>query len=479
MSYEKPDSLSIVVIGASGDLARKKIYPALFSLFCQGFLPESTNIYGFARSQLEIAEFRERILSNLTCRYTPEHNCAEMQARFLERCEYISGNYGEVQSYLDLYEQMYQRENSRSANRIYYFAIPPSVFMPTAQALADTGLINKERGESWSRVVLEKPFGHDRESADELSAGIARLVDELDVYRIDHYLGKEAIQNLMALRFANLVFEPVWNSRYIDHICIDWKEQVGLAGRAGYFDDYGIIRDVVQNHLLQILSLIAMERPQSLAPHDVRDEKLKVLQRIHPPALENICIGQYQGDDDGHVGYLEEEGVPPDSITPTYAAVVLRVDNDRWRGVPFILTAGKALDDSSTEVRIHFKEQSENIFRDSSPTLEPNMLTIRVQPDEALFLNFNTKKPGLGSEIIGSSFDFVYQSNFDMTLPEAYERLLLDVIRGDKSLFIRADELAAAWDIFTPVLHRMERERIAPKAYRYGSARPHILENIL
>lgn len=479
MTEEECDSLSIVVVGASGDLARRKIYPALFSLFCQDLLPCNTNIYGFARSQLSRAEFHDRILAQLTCRYTPEHNCAEMQARFLDRCDYVSGSYGDPSSYLDLYETMYLREQSRDANRIYYFAIPPSVFMDTAKALADTGLINKGRGESWSRVVIEKPFGKDRASADKLGEDIGRIVDELDVYRIDHYLGKEAIQNLMALRFANMVFDPVWNRQYIDRVCIDWKEQIGLEGRAGYFDEYGIIRDVVQNHLLQILSLIAMERPGSLDPSAVRDEKVRVLRSIAPPGLENICLGQYAGDGETHRSYTEEDGVPPDSITPTYAAVVLRIDNERWRGVPFIVTAGKALDASSTEVRIHFKRMEQNIFAANTPALEENVLTIRVQPDEALFLNFNAKEPGMSSRIIASSFDFFYRSSFETTLPEAYERLLLDVIRGDKTLFIRSDELAAAWDIFTPPLHEMEARRVAPKPYRYGSPRPHILDNIL
>ncbi len=473
------NDLSIVVIGASGDLARRKIFPALFSLFCQDLLPPDTRIYGFARTAMSCDDFRLAITENLTCRYTPESNCAQMQQSFLERCHYVSGQYGDVQSYLSLYEQMYTQEQSRTANRIYYFAIPPSVFMKTANALADTNLINKDRGESWSRVVIEKPFGRDRASADELTRGIGRIVDELDVYRIDHYLGKEAIQNLMALRFANIIFEPIWNAEYIDRVCIDWKEDIGVEGRGGYFDNYGIIRDVIQNHLLQILSLIAMEPPASLDSTDIRDEKQRVLRSIPAAEMENICLGQYVADGKGNPGYLEDELVPDDSITPTYAAVVLRVENDRWRGVPFIVSAGKALDESSTEVRIHFKNTPDNIFARHTPKLEHNKLTIRVQPDEALYLSFNAKRPGMSSSIINTSLDFVYNSNFAETLPDAYERLLLDVIRGDKSHFIRADELAAAWDIFTPALQKMEAERIAPKDYPFGSGRPHILEEIL
>lgn len=474
------DNLSIVVVGASGNLAKTKIYPALFSLYCQGFLSANTNIFGFARSKFSTPDFRQAIEENLTCRYTPQQDCAEKQKQFLHKCHYVAGQYDSRDSFLKLYEEMRQTEASPAAtNRIYYLAIPPSVFLNTIEALGDTGLIQRDNQNPWSRVVIEKPFGKDRASADELTAGISQVIDERDIYRIDHYLGKEAIQNLMALRFANLIFEPVWNRKYIDRVCIDWKETIGVEDRAGYFEDYGIVRDVIQNHLLQILSLIAMEEPQSLHPHDVRDEKVKVLKQIPPPSLDNICLGQYTADERGHPGYLEEHGVPADSNTPTYAAVVLRVANERWQDVPFIVTAGKGLNADSTEVRIHFKDMENNIFKEKTPALRHNQFTIRVQPDEALFLNFNAKRPGLSSSIVDSNLNFVYGSTFKEVLPDAYERLLLDVIRGDKTLFIRSDELAAAWDVFTPVLHSINDQHIKPKKYMFGSDRPHILQDIL
>jgi len=473
------DPLSIVVVGASGDLARTKIYPALLALYCGGLLPEQTTIFGFARSQFSNAEFRDAIAEDLECRCGDEKNLGKIKNRFLEKCFYHSGQYDSRDAFLELYAQMREHEAHSNPNRIYYLAIPPSVFLDTIRSIGDAGLIQCGTESPWSRVVIEKPFGKDRESADKLTQGIDQIIHERDVYRIDHYLGKEAIQNLMALRFANLVFEPVWNRKYIDRVCIDWKENKGVKDRAGYFDDYGIVRDVVQNHLLQIMSLIAMDAPASLNPHDVRNEKLRVLKSIPPPSIEHLCLGQYTADDKGNSGYLDEKGVQSDNLTPTYAAVVLKIDNERWRDVPFIVTAGKGLDNSNTEVRIHFKEMENNIFHKHTPELRHNQLTIRVQPDEALHLNFNAKRPGLSSEIIDSTLDFIYKSSFSEPLPDAYERLLLDVIRGDKTLFIRSDELAAAWDIFTPLLHTADEQKIQPKKYKFGSDRPHILQNIL
>ncbi len=464
--------LSIVVIGASGDLARGKIYPALFSLYAQGLLPPDTNIFGFSRTKFSASEFRTAVESKLTCRYTPEKNCGEKQLAFLSHCHYHSGQYDSATSFLDLYQQMRKLESVEDTNRLYYLSIPPSVFLEVTRALGDADLIACSPPESWSRIVIEKPFGRDSQTATELTDGIDKVVCESDVYRIDHYLGKEAIQNLMALRFANLIFSSIWNNNCIDHVCIDWKERIGVKNRAGYFNDYGIIRDVVQNHLLQILALIAMELPASYDSHDIRNEKVKVLKCIAPPELKDVRLGQYIGNDSGHPGYRDENGVPNDSKTPTYAAVKLQVANERWRGVPFLITAGKGLDDSSTEVRIHFKDLPDNIFRDTSPDLPHNQLTIRVQPDDAIYLNFNTKKPGLSSGIIGASLDFVYKSAFNDVVPEAYERLLLDVIRGDKTHFIRADELAAAWEIFTPVLHTIDRAHIEPEKYKFGAESP-------
>jgi len=358
---------------------------------------------------------------------------------------------------------------------LFYLAIPPSVFRDTAKAIGDAGMVVCERGPLWSRVVIEKPFGKDRASSDFLTRELGQVFTEEQTYRIDHYLGKEVIQNLMVLRFTNLIFEPLWNRNFIEKVCIDWKEDIGTEGRTGYFDDYGIIRDVIQNHLLQILALIAMDKPASTGASDVRNEKVKVLKHIQALKINNLYTGQYAaGELHGkkHVAYREEESVPNDSRTPTYAAAVLRVDNERWRDVPFIVTAGKGLNERVSEVRIHFKDLPDNIFCDEKGCVPGNELVIRIQPDETIYLKIMFKKPGLDFRMVESRLDLQYKSAFSSQIPDAYECLLLDVIQGDKSLFIRSDELKAAWDIFTPVLHEMDRESVVPSPYPFGSDRP-------
>ena len=474
--------LSIIVVGASGDLARKKIFPALFALYSQDLLPDDFNIFGFSRTHFTDAEFREKVAEKLTCRYTPEHSCADKMEKFLSHCFYAAGSYDSRDSFLDLYEVMRKSESSTTCNRMFYLAIPPSLFDDVARSIAGAGLVACNSGEPWSRVVIEKPFGRDRESSDALNKEMDKVFSEDQTYRIDHYLGKEVVQNLMVLRFANLVFEPIWNRDHIDKVCIDWKEDIGIDERASYFDEYGIIRDVVQNHLLQILSLVAMERPLTADADHIRDEKVKVLKCIKPLALSHVKIGQYvTGEHNGstHPGYLEEKGVPSDSTTPTFAASSIMIDNERWQGVPFIVTAGKGLDDRVSEVRIHFKSIATNIFCGDDSCLPTNQLSIRIQPDEAIYLKIVNKEPGLNKGPIECDLDLKYQSEFQTEIPDAYECLLLDVIEGDKSLFIRADELAAAWDIFTPVLHELEASALKPDNYTFGSTRPFIAKDIL
>jgi len=467
--------LSIVVVGASGDLARRKIFPALFALYCQGHLPRDFNIFGFARSTYTNDEFRNRVREKLTCRYVPGESCEDRMTEFLARCFYAGGRYASGNSFLDLFQVMQKTENTRETNRFFYLAIPPSIFMDVARAIGDAGLVSCGTKTPWSRVVIEKPFGRDRKSSDTLTAALANVFTEEQTYRIDHYLGKEAIQNLMVLRFANLIFDPIWNRDYIDRVCINWKEDIGVEGRGGYFDQYGIVRDVVQNHLLQILALVAMDRPASAGARHVRDEKIKVLQSIAPLTPDNILIGQYGPGKHGsgnHPGYTEDESVPPDSLTPTYAAAVLHVNNDRWRNVPFIVRAGKALDSRLNEVRVHFREAPGNIFAEAPGENLPNEFVVRIQPDEALYLGITNKKPGLAPALAHEELNLRYKAAFDNPIPDAYECLLLDVMDGDKSLFIRSDELAAAWDIFTPVLHEIEERRIAPETYPFGSREP-------
>jgi len=479
----KTDKLSIVVVGASGDLATTKIFPALFALFCQGFLPAGFRIFGFSRTTMSHDDFRTRITEHLTCRYVPDHSCSDRMSEFLASCFYLAGDYSSRESFLDLYELMREKETSPLSNRIFYMAIPPSVFLDTAHAMAGAGLVICEPGQaSWSRVVIEKPFGRDRDSSDMLTREMAKVFSEDQTFRIDHYLGKEVIQNLMVLRFANLIFEPVWNRSFIEKVHIDWKEDNGVGTRGRYFDEFGIIRDVVQNHLLQILALVAMEKPESMTANHIRNGKVKVLKSIVPVQFKDMVTGQYQETERNGTrqpGYAGEKFVPADSVTPTFAAATLEVHNDRWRGVPFVITAGKGLDSRATEVRIKFRQLPSNIFCVSPKCLPANDLIIRIQPDESIMLNIVNKEPGLNLSLVETSLNLRYQSAFSAKIPEAYECLLLDVIEGDRSLFIRSDELAAAWDVFTPVLREMESKHIKPEPYAFGSAGPAAAERFL
>lgn len=478
----KPDRLSIVVVGASGDLARKKIFPALFSLYCQGFLPERCQIFGFARSALTDAEFRQKITEHLTCRYAPGESCADRMDEFLDKCRYVAGSYGSRDSLLNLYQQMAEAEGGQPTNRFYYLAIPPSIFLDVAHALGDAGLVSCGGDHPWSRVVIEKPFGRDRQSSDELTHAMARVFVEDQTYRIDHYLGKEVIQNLLILRFANLIFEPLWNRRFIDRVEVLWKEDLGLEGRGGYFDQSGIIRDVMQNHLLQILALVAMEPPARLNSAAIATEKVKVLRCMPPPKASEIVLGQYGESTSGgrqYPAYTDDPSVPNDSITPTFAAAKLEIHNDRWEGVPFFIRAGKGLDARMTEIHIHFRDLPGDMFCDCDGCPEANQLVIRVQPDEAIYLSLVNKVPGMNMKLASRNLDLQYKEAFSELIPDAYESLLLDVIEGDQSLFIRHDELQAAWDVFTPVLHEIEQQHIVPEPYQFGSRGPAAADRLM
>jgi glucose-6-phosphate 1-dehydrogenase len=468
-------ALSVVVIGASGDLARKKIFPALFALFCQGFLPEDFRIFGFSRSQMDDAVFRERIVEHLTCRYAPGESCQEQMSAFLERCFYVPGHYDSRDAFLDLYQVMQREEEGTPTNRIFYLAIPPSIFLDVAKAIGGAGLVQCGISDPWSRVVIEKPFGRDRASSDTLVQEMGKVFREAQTFRIDHYLGKEVIQNLMVLRFANLVFEPIWNRQYIRSVQISWKEDLSVEGRGGYFNDYGIIRDVMQNHLLQIMSIVAMEPCTKLDAGHICNEKVKVVRQIPTLSLDDLVVGQYTAADwkgKHYAGYLEDEMVPGDSITPTFSAAALTIDNDRWQGVPFLIRAGKGLECRNTEIRIQFRHVNKSMYDALGSDHSPNELVIRVQPDESIMLTIANKVPGMGMKLQRTQLDLRYREAFEELIPDAYESLLLDVIRGDKSLFIRKDELAAAWNIFTPALHQLEADGIAPEPYAFGSRGP-------
>ncbi len=474
-SLKSQEPLSIIVAGASGDLAIKKIFPSLLTLYCQGRLPEHFHIVGFARTAMSSEAFREKISGpQMSCRYGPCEKCPQRQAEFLKRVSYVSAPYDSSEG-MNRIDELLRNETGMGGteNRVFYLSVPPFLFLDVVRAIAGSRLSHRENG-GWNRVVVEKPFGSDRTSSDELTQGLASFFPEDDTYRIDHYLGKEVIQNLMVLRFANLIFDPIWNRSHIEHVAISWTEDLGIEGRAGYFDQYGIIRDVMQNHLLQILALIAMEPPIAIGSKHVRDEKVKVLECIPPLSLDNLVVGQYTAGNlrgTAYEGYLQESGVPADSITPTYAAAVLHVRNRRWDGVPFLLRAGKGLMDRMTEIRIRFRAVPGNIFSGAGP-LPPNELKIRVQPDAGIAFRIVNKVPGIGIALGESDLDLNYASAFKDKIPDAYECLLLDVIEGDRALFIRHDELEAAWDVFTPVLHALDTQQIRPRAYPFGGRGP-------
>jgi glucose-6-phosphate 1-dehydrogenase len=472
---KKPEAASvlhIIVVGASGDLAVKKIYPSLFHLYYHGLLPEKFLIVGFARTQMNADTFRAKIDEHLACRIKSQGVCQDEKGAFLSRCSYIPGQYKEVASFRNL-DKTLQTGASQSTivNRLFYLAIPPSILLNVAQSVGAVATSKK----GWTRIIIEKPFGRDSESSALLSRELSKIFSEEQMYRIDHYLGKELVQNLMVLRFANLIFEPIWNRATIHNVQITWKEDIGIANRGGYFDQYGIIRDVMQNHLMQILALVAMEPPVSLEAEDIRDEKVKVLRSITPLAIDDLAIGQYKGkktEGDTMPSYCEEPDVQPDSSTSTFAAAVLRINNRRWYGVPFLLKCGKALDEHKAEIHIQFNSVPANLFTFSGKELPSNELVIRVQPDESIYFRIINKIPGLTMRLEESDLDLQYKATFHVEIPDAYERLILDILRGEKSLFIRTDELEAAWEIFTPVLHTLEQERVKPELYAFGSRGP-------
>ena len=467
------EQLTIVVLGASGDLAKKKLYPALFSLYYQKHLPtDNINIVGYSRTPMSDEEFRQHIMEKLTCRTIDPENCQKSLDSFLKSCSYVNGSYDEAEGFEKLKDHLVKLEKGKRSNRLFYFSIPSTIFLSCANKIST--ICQTEQG--WNRIIMEKPFGRDLQTAKELSQNIAECFTEEQIYRIDHYLGKEVVQNLMVLRFANLIFEPIWNRDNIENVKIVWKENIGTQGRGGYFDQFGIIRDVMQNHLLQIFSLIAMELPVSLNAEDIVNEKVKLLKQMLPAKLENSLLGQYIKNEKED-GYRDDPTVDDNSLTETYALVKLFINNKRWEGVPFYLEAGKALDESKAEIVINFKNTPGNIFNKASSdtnttnnhTAENNQLVIRIQPDEQIYFSINNKVPGLDLKTKKSVLNLLYKNSYQNTdIPEAYERLLLEVIRGDKSLFIRDDELELQWKIFTPLLTAIEDQKVKPQSYVFG-----------
>lgn len=461
------DPFTLVIFGASGDLSKRKLIPALFHLGNSGFLPESYAVLGFSRSKMSDDQYRDAMVEALQEQVDDKTQPIGSDHPLVRSLYYQPGNNDDPNSFQTLKQKLEQIEKDANlpGNRLFYLSVAPSFFPVIVKQLHDAGLIYDRNADVWSRVIIEKPFGTDLTSARELNRTVTSVLDESQIYRIDHYLGKETVQNILSFRFGNSIFEPLFNRRYIENIQLTVAETLGMEGRRGaYYDTAGTLRDMVQNHMLQLLCLIAMEPPSALESQSIRDEKVKVLRAVLPmtaqEVAENTVRGQYGASTkDGQLvhGYQQEEGVPPDSVTETYVALRLDIDNWRWAGVPFFLRSGKRLRKYVSEIAIRFKQPPLQLFREiedfagRSPSPESNWLVIRIQPNEGICLTFACKQPGMKVHLEDVQMDFYYGSSFDVRSPEAYERLLLDALRGDASLFTRSDEVDYAWRFITSI----------------------------
>jgi glucose-6-phosphate 1-dehydrogenase len=445
------DPCALVIFGASGDLTQRKLVPALYNLLLNELLPERFAVVGVSRKEID----RDAFLTELRRGIESFSRSAFDPGRWPELSDGIScvaADPGRADGFAALAEHLQRvaAERDTGANRLFYLATPPSAFTPIVERLGESGLSRPAGDGAWARLVIEKPIGRDLESACRLNRAVNRVFDERDVFRIDHYLGKETVQNLLVFRFANSIFEPLWNQKYVDNVQIAVAESIGVAGRGAYYEEAGTTRDVMQNHMFQLLCLIAMEPPVSLEPDAIRDEKVKVLQALRPIDPKDVARstvrGQYvRGVIDGVQveGYKSEPGVAADSRTETYVAARLHIDNWRWAGVPFYLRAGKRLASRCTEIALQFHDVPHRLFE--ADPLAPNTLTLRLQPNEGISLKFDVKVPGTSTRIQDRRMDFLYDTSFSKDSPEAYERLLIDAILGDSTLFIRRDEVEWCW----------------------------------
>lgn len=454
----KGESCVLVIFGASGDLTRRKLVPALYDLACSGSMNPGFEVLGIGRQTMTSEEFRASMRAATAVSKDARDFTAKQWAEFEKRLFYLGGDLRDAKFYPQLRDALEQmRANGSSGNHLFYASTPASIAQAIIQGLADTGLNQTQHG--WSRIVLEKPFGRDLQTARELNAAALRTFEERDIYRIDHYLGKETVQNMLVFRFANSLFEPVWNRNYIDYVEITAAETVGVEERAGFYEMTGALRDMVANHLLQLLAITAMEPPIAFDADAVREQKVQVFRSIHPMSTEEVARrtvrGQYgPGDIRGHqvAGYRQEPGVRSDSSTETYVAVEFRVDNWRWAGVPFYVRTGKRLARHATEIRVHFKRTPQALFaRTPDEQVEPNVAVIRIQPEEGIALQFGAKKPGGEMQVVPVQANFGYRTAFGGETPVAYQTLLLDAMRGDPTLFTRGDEIEAEWSIITPI----------------------------
>jgi len=454
-------SHSIVIFGASGDLTSRKLVPALYSLFCKKRLPANTRIVGFSRTPFSHEEWRAK-LTETTQQFVGEEFKGETWNAFAQNIYYQPGDIDKPESFGALRQTLEAIEGG-PASRVYYLATAPQFYEPAVAQLGAAGLADETCGSR--RMVIEKPFGTDLATAKHLNDAVHRVFKEHQVYRIDHYLGKETVQNLLVLRFANTIFEPVWNRNYIDHVQITVAEEVTVGRRGEYYDTAGVVRDMFQNHLLQLLMVTAMEAPVRYQADPIRDEKVKVLDAIRPVTPADVARDTLRGQ---YRGYLDEPGVAKNSQTPTFAVLKLWVDNWRWQGVPFYLRSGKAMSCRTTQIVIQFRQPPHMLFaQKSNEDIEANRLVIQIQPAEGIQLHFQTKTPDAGMDLRLTELDFQFQREFRSKIPEAYQRLLLDTIAGDASLFARADEVELAWGIVDPIVQAWAAAKL-PKMLTYG-----------
>jgi glucose-6-phosphate 1-dehydrogenase len=459
---------TMIICGATGDLTERKLAPALYNTFLGGSLPPEFTGVGFARRDWTDAEFRDHLLAGINKYSRNKPVKPAIWDSIADTIEYQRGDFNDPAAYADLAKRLdrIDRDRGTAGNRLFYLAVPPSLYPEIVNQLDRAGLAGSGEGRrtgsnrGWTRVIVEKPFGYDLESARTLNREFAEVFAEDQVYRIDHYLGKETVQNLSVFRFGNGLFEPIWNRRYIDSVQITVAETVGVEGRGEFYDGTGALRDVVQNHGFQLMSMFAMEPPVEFSPEDLRDEKLKVLRAVKPMApsdvAANVIRGQYvSGWVEGErvTSYRDAPEVPPDSETETFVALKLAIDSWRWAGVPFYIRSGKALPSRVTEIAVQFRRAPLALFsRAGVSQVDPNVLAIRVQPDEGILLRFGAKVPGQGLQIRTVNMDFRYGSSFAVDSPDAYETLLVDAMIGDNSLFTRDDEVERAWEILDPIL---------------------------
>lgn len=485
-----PESCVMVIFGATGDLTHRKLIPALYNLAADGDLPAGLEVVGFARREKSDEEFREG-LEKLNREVSRQGHDEDLWAQFSQNIFYHESNFNDQEGYASLKKRLDKMEaNGASPNRLFYIASAPEFFDDILINMREAGLNESENG--WARAVVEKPFGTDLATAQHLNQVVAETFQEKDTYRIDHYLGKETAQNIMVLRFANQLFEVLWNNRFIDQVQITCAENLGMeGGRGGYYDKAGALRDMVQNHLLQLLSLIAMEPPADLSADGVRDEKVKVMKSLRPfknaeEVGANVVRAQYTaGTVDGKevVGYRREDRVNPGSMTEAYVALKIMIDNWRWEGVPFYMRMGKRLPKKGTEISIHFKE-APNVLFNAGPGAEAmpgNVLVIRIQPNEGISLGIRSKRPGPAATLQPVKMDFRYQTSFGKSSPEAYERLLLDAMAGDATLFARKDEVETAWRYVDLIEDAWHKSSNPPKMAEYpaGSWGPKEADDLL